>query len=85
MTWERATFATRAEGLKIVGDWQKSSGSEVGWARTSEGQVALRNFVDPEGPALLFDPQEIDGFIAAVVAGDFNDMLTLPISEHINS
>lgn len=84
MTWEHPTFATRAEALKVVGGWQKSNISEMGWARTIEGLIAFRNFRDPEGPALLFEQHDIDGFVKAIVDSEFNDMLTVPISEHIN-
>ncbi len=78
---EKATFATRAEALKIVGEWQQLEGGDVGWARTVDGQIAFRNFLDPQGPALLFEHHSVDRFVIGVLEGDFNEMLTVPAGE----
>ena len=60
--------------------WRKSersnaSGNCVELAQMPDGDVALRNSRDPEGPALLFTRDEIIAFVHGVRAGDFDDLV----------
>ncbi len=60
--------------------WVKSgrsnaSGNCVELAQMPDGDVALRNSRDPEGPALLFTRDEIIAFVHGVRAGDFDDLV----------
>jgi hypothetical protein len=61
--------------------WQKSarsnpSGNCVECAALPGGGVAVRNSRDPEGPALLYTPAEIEAFILGVRDGDFDNLLS---------
>jgi hypothetical protein len=60
--------------------WQKSgrsnpSGNCVEAAAQPDGGVAVRNSRDPEGPALIYTPAEIEAFILGVRDGDFDNLL----------
>src|SRR6185312_4639024 len=60
--------------------WQKSrrsnpSGNCVECALLPNGDVAVRNSRDPEGPALIYTPAEIEAFILGVRDGDFDNLL----------
>lgn len=60
--------------------WQKSrrsnpSGNCVEAALLPTGEVAVRNSRDPEGPALIYTPAEIEAFILGVRDGDFDNLL----------
>jgi len=60
--------------------WQKSrrsnpSGNCVECALLPDGGVAVRNSRDPEGPALVYTPAEIEAFILGVRDGDFDNLL----------
>ena len=62
-------------------NWQKSgrsnpSGNCVECAALPGGGVAVRNSRDPEGPALLYTPAEIEAFILGVRDGDFDNLLS---------
>lgn len=37
--------------------------------------IAVRNSRDPEGPALIYTPAEIEAFILGVRDGDFDDLI----------
>jgi hypothetical protein len=50
-------------------------GAGVELARLSDGQVAVRNAADPQGPALIYTRAEIEAFIGGVQDGDFDDFL----------
>ncbi|MFJ6618097.1 DUF397 domain-containing protein [Kitasatospora sp. NPDC091335] len=61
--------------------WIKSSASSpngqcVEVAATWEGNVAVRNSRDPEGPALLFTPAEWAAYLSGAKAGEFDRMIT---------
>jgi hypothetical protein len=61
--------------------WQKSrrsnpSGNCVECAALPDGGVAVRNSRDPEGPALVYTPAEIEAFILGVRDGDFDNLLS---------
>ena len=56
-------------------DWRKSSYSGdncVEVARNLPGAVAVRDSKDPEGPKLVFTPDEWRAFAAGVRAGQFD-------------
>jgi hypothetical protein len=40
------------------------------------GRVALRQSTDPEGPALILEPNEIRAFVSGAKAGLADDLLT---------
>ncbi|NUT31923.1 MAG: DUF397 domain-containing protein [Hamadaea sp.] len=62
--------------------WRKSrrsnaSGNCVEVARLPHGDgIAIRNSRSPEGPALVFTPDEIAAFVAGVRDGDFDDLVS---------
>jgi hypothetical protein len=61
--------------------WQKSarsnpSGNCVECAALPDGGAAVRNSRDPDGPALLYTPAEIEAFILGVRDGDFDYLLS---------
>jgi Domain of unknown function (DUF397) len=60
--------------------WRKSSisnsqGTCVELARLDEGQFAMRNSRNPEGPALIYTQAEISALIEGVKNGEFDDLL----------
>jgi hypothetical protein len=60
--------------------WQKStysnpSGNCVELARLPGGEIAMRNSRHPCGPALVYERAEIDAFLWAAKAGEFDSML----------
>ena len=60
--------------------WRKSSisnsqGTCVEMARLDEGQYAMRNSRNPEGPALIYTRAEIAALIEGVKRGEFDDLL----------
>lgn len=61
--------------------WQKSrrsnpSGNCVECAVLPDGAgIAVRNSRDPEGPALVYTPAEMEAFILGVRDGDFDNLL----------
>ena len=40
-----------------------------------DGQVAVRNARDPEGPVLVYTPAEISAFVDGAKKGEFDDMV----------
>ncbi len=61
--------------------WQKSrrsnpSGNCGELARLADGAgIAVRNSRDPEGPALVYTPDEIRAFILGARDGDFDNLI----------
>jgi hypothetical protein len=61
--------------------WQKSrrsnpSGNCVELAQLPDGAgIAVRNSRDPQGPALIYTPDEISAFILGARDGDFDNLL----------
>jgi Domain of unknown function (DUF397) len=61
----------------ITGPWVKSShsgptgGNCVEVAFLADGEVALRNSRDPDGPALIFSGAEWDAFLSGARDGEF--------------
>jgi hypothetical protein len=60
--------------------WQKShhsnsQGTCVELAGLPSGDIAVRNSRDPDGPALIYTPAEIDAFIRGAKDGEFDDLI----------
>ena len=49
--------------------------SGVEMARLADGQVAVRNAADPDGPALIYTRAEIEALIGGAQDGDFDGLL----------
>ena len=69
-----------ASGLPSV-SWRKSSisnsqGACVELAQLSDGEFAVRNSRNPDGPALIYTRAEIAALIEGVKQGEFDDLLT---------
>ncbi|GAB2818047.1 DUF397 domain-containing protein [Streptomyces sp. NPDC054796] len=52
-----------------------NGGSCVEAMRLSDGRVALRQSTDPDGPALIYDPAEIETFILGTKRGEADFLL----------
>lgn len=63
----------RAADLGTV-SW-RSGGPGIEFAVLDDGQVAVRNARDPEGPVLVYTPEEMSAFIDGVRKGEFDDMV----------
>ncbi|MER6915109.1 DUF397 domain-containing protein [Streptomyces sp. NPDC000594] len=73
---ERFANGMRASELTTAA-WTKSShsnatGNCVELAKLPDGSIALRNSRDPQGPALIYTPDEIAAFVAGARSGDFD-------------
>jgi len=57
--------------------WRLAGGKEGGveMARLPDGQIAVRNAADPEGPALIYTRAEIEALIGGAQDGDFDGLL----------
>ncbi|MCW2895564.1 MAG: hypothetical protein QOH87_5090 [Trebonia sp.] len=44
-------------------------------ARLPDGQIAVRNAADPDGPALIYTRAEIEALIGGAQDGDFDALL----------
>ena len=51
----------------------KDGGVEL--ARLPDGQIAVRNAADPDGPALIYTRAEIEALIGGAQDGDFDALL----------
>ncbi|MEJ8280422.1 DUF397 domain-containing protein [Pseudonocardia spirodelae] len=69
---------TRAADLGPV-TWRRPSGAQGGdsveFAVLDDGQVAVRNARDPDGPVLVYTPAEISAFVDGARKGEFDDMV----------
>jgi uncharacterized protein DUF397 len=64
--WRRANAGTTASG-------NDSDGVEM--AKLPDGQIAVRNAADPQGPALIYTRAEIEALIGGAQDGDFDALL----------
>jgi hypothetical protein len=60
--------------------WQKASfsnpsGNCVELGKLADGRIAVRNSRHPSGPALVYEPAEIDAFLQGAKAGEFDGLL----------
>ena len=80
VTADDATHGMPAGQLPAVG-WQKSSrsnpsGNCVELTRLhGSPDIAVRNSRDPEGPALVYTPEEMAAFIEGARGGDFDHLI----------
>ena len=59
--------------------WRHAGGPDnagVEMARLPDGQIAVRNSADPDGPALIYTRAEIEALIGGAQDGDFDALLT---------
>jgi hypothetical protein len=76
--WRKSSYSTSNGGDCVeVGVWQKSSYSTSNGGNCVEVAgtglaVAVRDSKDPEGPALLFTPDDWRTFAAGLKAGEFD-------------
>lgn len=52
------------------------AGSDVELAKLPDGQIAVRNSADPDGPALIYTRAEIEALIGGAQDGDFDALLS---------
>ena len=57
---------------RLAGD---GDGSGVQMAKLPDGQIAVRNSADPDGPALIYTRAEIEALIGGAQDGDFDALL----------
>ena len=58
--------------------WRHSGGQDnagVEMAKLPDGQIAVRNSADPDGPALIYTRAEIEALIGGAQDGDFDALL----------
>ncbi len=70
--WRR-TGGPRDAGDAGVAGVAGDAGVEM--ARLPDGQIAVRNSADPEGPALIYTRAEIEALIGGAQDGDFDALL----------
>jgi hypothetical protein len=56
--------------------WSDNGGSCLEAKKLPGGRVALRQSTDPDGPALILEPDEIRAFVEGAKAGLADDLLT---------
>ena len=58
--------------------WRLAGDADAGveMARLPDGQVAVRNAADPNGPALIYTRAEIEALIGGAQDGDFDVLLS---------
>lgn len=59
-------------------DWRLAGpvGTGVELAKLPDGQIAVRNSADPDGPALIYTRAEIEALIGGAQDGDFDALLS---------
>jgi Domain of unknown function (DUF397) len=60
--------------------WRRAGGADpssvgVEMAKLPDGQIAVRNSADPDGPALIYTRAEIEALIGGAQDGDFDALL----------
>ena len=58
-------------------EWRLAGPADAGveMARLPDGQIAVRNAADPDGPALIYTRAEIEALIGGAQDGDFDALL----------
>ncbi|MFD7978728.1 DUF397 domain-containing protein [Streptomyces sp. NPDC059071] len=75
MEYSNGMPAAQLNGVR----WRKASasigeGNCVEVAQLTDGKVAMRNSRFPDGPALVYTPEEIAAFIDGAKAGEFDSL-----------
>lgn len=65
----------RRAGGKGEGKGEGAGADGVEMARLPDGQIAVRNAADPDGPALIYTRAEIEALIGGAQDGDFDALL----------
>lgn len=60
---------------RLAGRAGDPEGSGVELAKLPDGQIAVRNSADPDGPALIYTRAEIEALIGGAQDGDFDALL----------
>jgi Domain of unknown function (DUF397) len=57
--------------------WRRAGADKDGveMAKLPDGQIAVRNSADPQGPALIYTRAEIEALIGGAQDGDFDALL----------
>lgn len=74
------TFVMDASKLSIEVPFYKSqatvpNGNCVELARLDGGNIAVRHSKNPNGPAIIYTPAEIDAFLDGAKKGEFDNLL----------
>ena len=75
---EQAVYNGMPAGELRDAQWRlvmSPEGAGVELAQLADGQVAVRNAADPDGPALIYTRAEIEAFIGGAQDGDFDALL----------
>jgi hypothetical protein len=75
--------ASSLEARWIKSRHSNAEGNCVELAALGDGDIAVRNSRDPDGPALVYTPAEVAAFLAGAKEGEFDHLLRgrPPISE----
>jgi hypothetical protein len=60
---------------RLAGATGGSGEGGVEMAKLPDGQIAVRNAADPDGPALIYTRAEIEALIGGAQDGDFDALL----------
>jgi hypothetical protein len=66
---------TRPDGAGITWRGARCGGSGCVEVARIRNAVGVRDSKHPDGPVLRYSPEEFQAFVAAVKAGDFDDLL----------
>lgn len=66
--------AADIDALWIKSPYSNSQGNCVELAQLPDGGIAFRNSRHPDGPALVYTPDEWQAFIAGAKAGSFDHL-----------
>jgi hypothetical protein len=61
---------------RLAGGAAGTGDTGVELARLPDGQIAVRNAADPQGPALIYTRAEIEALIGGAQDGDFDALLS---------
>jgi len=66
---------TDVQWRRAGGEGAAAGADGVEMARLPDGQIAVRNSADPDGPALIYTRAEIEALIGGAQDGDFDALL----------
>lgn len=67
--------ASSLDACWIKSRHSNAEGNCVELATLGDGDVAVRNSRDPDGPALVYTPNEVAAFVAGAKEGEFDHLL----------